>query len=44
MLAITYKPMKIKENKGSQMGHTGGIFKKRYEMNDLEIIIKIKPK
>jgi hypothetical protein len=22
MLAFTYKPMKIKENKGSQMGHT----------------------
>jgi hypothetical protein len=28
MLAITYKPMKINENKGSQMGHTKKIFKK----------------
>jgi chromosome condensin MukBEF ATPase and DNA-binding subunit MukB len=29
MLAITYKPMKIKENKGSQMGHTKKIFEKK---------------
>jgi hypothetical protein len=29
MLAITYKPMKINENKGSQMGHTKKIFLKK---------------
>jgi hypothetical protein len=28
MLAITYKPMKINKNKGSQMGHTKKNIKK----------------
>ena len=34
MLAITYKPMKINENKGSQMGHT---IKKKKRLKPLTV-------
>jgi hypothetical protein len=43
MQAITYKPMKIKKNKGSQMGHNKKIFKiKKIKKSILKTIHAVK--
>ena len=37
MLAITYKPMKINKNKGSQMGHTKKNIKKILKKKNTDV-------